>query len=1029
MFQKFIQFFIENYKLNYALFLLVFAAGIYSYTLIPKEVTPEIEPESITIRGSYSGASVDILNKMAVSEIEAECKNIRGIKTITSIISAGRFTMVLELEKRADKGSILNEVKDALDQTRSNLPDDMTTPTARSVPKSRRLMHLAILSSVVQKDKLKDLAKEFRLKLLELQNISDVTIYGDSDRFYEVLLDDKKLQAYGLRLEDISEAISQLSYIYPIGHIDDTKGQFYLSTANGKSTADIFANTYIIVDGKSLMLKDIALINKRYEDASTLASMNGKNSITLAISQDPKGDAIKISQDIKKLTKQMHKDGVIYDVRRDQSIIIKDRLNIIISNILVAILLITLLTYILINAKMAFIIFLGIPTSFVIGAIYFYFTGYSININTLIGVLIALGIIVDDAIVVSENIQQHIEEGLSPIQAAIKGSVEMAAPVSIATLTTLFSFIPLLMISGRLGEIIAMIPIAFSALVVASLIESFIFLPIHSVHLLRANSKTLSWQKANKLYTKVLLWFIKYQKSFLFVFVIIVPSIIYFGITKTKFQMFQNFDGASVSITFKADPNTPLEGSLELIQTIERDLLENRSQFFVKNLSSTAGYRRSSTGASERYPYVGYINIELNKKRPDNFLDRFVTPYVNFYYDKEDRIRDKSSQQISKELRKWLEAKKYKERFRLNDLAVVEQRMGHNKADIRVGVISDDYQKAIMATKQLKEEFAKIDGIKEYGDNVKLGNDEIKVKINAYGEKLGLNEAFIGRTLASMYLSKKTTVMFDDKELLDVKIKSLYKDDLDYFKSLTIQTKSGIFVRLQDVVSFKPIQTLETLVKDDGETNFFVYANVDPSIITESEAMEMLESTFDRLRAEGIRLNFKGEREQKMTLQSEMVFATLLSVTLIFLSLLYLFNSLRETMIIMSVIPFSLLGIFVGHYILGLNLSLPSLIGGLGLAGVIVNDGIIMMATLKQTKLRTQIPIVAAKRLRPIVLTSITTVIGLATLIFFPSSEAVTFQPLAVSLGFGLMWGTVLNLLYVPTMYNFLHNYKRVREQ
>lgn len=1025
MFERVLKFFIENYKVNYTLFFLIFAAGIYSYSIIPKEISPNIEPNSLTIRGSYTGASVDILNKMVVGEIEEETKNISGVESITSMISPGRFSTTLELEDGADKKEVKDSIEDAISLLKPDLPADMDEPVIRGVAHARSIMQVSIRSSKITRGELKKLSKEFKTKLFNIQDISDVTIFGDSDLFYELIIDEKKVNAYNLQLSEVTKMFSELSNIFPLGKINNIKEQYYISTINGKKLANELEDTILNINDQQIQLKDIATIEKRYEDASTLASMNGKNSISLAISQNPKGDAIKIAEDIKSLIKRMHIDGVEFDIRNDQSVIIKDQLNIVISNIILGIILITLLTAILINVRIAFIIALGIPTSFVIGAIYFYFTGDSINVNSLVGVLIAIGIIVDDAIVVSENIQQYIEKGYKAKEAAYLGAKEMAKPVTIASLTTLFSFIPLLMISGRLGEIIQLIPIAFSALVIASLVESFIFLPIHAAHTLNSKSKTLSWERINTLYTNALKACVRHQKSFLIVFVIIVPVLIYAGIKTSKFQMFQAFNSSAIDITFKAKPTTTLEESLEIVQTIERDLLKNKERFFVQHVSSTAGYRRSATGDTELYPYVGYISIELAKEKPANFLDKYVTPYLSLYYDSKDRIRDKSSQEISKDVREFIKEQDYKKRFHLANLMVVEKKMGHAKADIRIGVVSDDYQEAIRAIRVLEDEFDKIDGIKYSGDNVKLGTDEIKLKINAYGESLGITEQYIGNYISELYLSRKIGTIFDNDELVDIKIKSIsYEDDLENFKSLEIPIKNNMLVKLKDICEFEKIQSLERLVKDDGNTNFFVFANVNPKVITAGEVMDKISPTLDKLKKEGIKLKFKGEKEQTNAMQSEMVLASVLSISLIFIAILYLFNSLKETFIVMSVIPFSLLGIFIGHFIMGLNISLPSLIGALGLAGVIVNDGIIMMDTLNNATDKDNIYTLAARRLRPIVLTSITTIIGLSPLIFFATGQAVSFQPLAVTLGFGLLWGTILNLFYLPTMYNFLQGNK-----
>lgn len=1025
MFEKILRFFIDNYKLNYTLFFLIFALGIYSYTKIPKEISPTIEPNSITIRGFYQGASVDSLNKMAVQEIEDEVKNIVGVDTITSVISPGRFTIILELEKGAKKADVVSDVEDSISLLRENFPSDMDDPIIRGVAHSRSLMHVSILSDKLPRSDLKALSKKLKSRLLSIENVSDVTIFGDSDLFYEVLIDEKKINAYNLSLNEILRVFSEVSYIYPLGKIENLKQQYYISIQNDKKFSKELENTILNINNQQIPLNKIAKISKKYEDSTTLASMNGENSITLAISQNPNGDAISIAEDITQLISQMSMDGFTFNVRMDKSTIIKDRLNIVISNILLGIILITLLTAILINIRIAFIIALGIPTSFVIGAIYFYFTGYSININSLIGVLIAIGIIVDDAIVVSENIQQYIEKGYPPKEAALLGVKEVAKPVTIASLTTLFSFIPLLMLSGKLGEIIQLIPIAFSALVIASLVESFVFLPIHASHILNSKSKTLSWEKFNTHYKKVLKLLVFHQKSFLLTFVIIVPSLIFLGVTSSKFQMFQTFDSSSISITFKATPTTTLEESLIIVQTIEKDILKLKDRFHVKNVSSTAGYRRSATGSAEMYPYVGYIAMELYKAKPANFLDKYITPYLSFYYDAKDRSRDISSQDISKDIRVWLKEKGYKERFHLSNLMIIENKMGHTKADIRIGVISDDYKKAIKAIRVIEDGFSKIDGIKYFGDNVKVGTDEIKIKLNSYAEELGITEQFLGNYISKLYLSTKVGTIYDGKELLDIKVKSLnIQNDLASFKKLQIPLNDNNSIKLEDICEFEIVTTIERLVKDDGETNFYVFANVNASVITATEVLQIMEPIIQKLKDEGVRLKFKGEREKKRIMQTEMMMASILAVVLIFISILYLFNSFRETLIVMSVIPFSFLGVYIGHFIMGLNISLPSLIGALGLAGVIVNDGIIMMSTLKLAKNKDEIFTLASRRLRPIILTSITTVIGLSSLIFFATAQAVAFQPLAVSIGFGLVWGTILNLLYLPTMYNFLHKYK-----
>ncbi len=1024
MFDKTLKFFIENYRLNYLLFFLVFGLGVYSYMLLPKEVSPVVEPTSITIRGGYSGTSLDTLNKIAVEEIEAEVKNIDGIDSISSRITPGRFSITLELKDGANKQKIEKDIDDALDSVMINLPSDMTKPTIRTVAHSRGLMQVSVFSKKYSKNELIEYAKKLRLKILNLKYISDVTIFGDSDLYYEVLVDGKKARAYGLSPKDVMDLISNISYINPLGSIDGKKQEFFISMENKKDILKEFRETLLNVGDKVIPLREVASIKKRYQDSSTIASMNGKNAITLSISQNPKGNAIEISKDVRNLLKQNSIKDVEFDIRNDHSKIVKERLDIVISNILMAIILITLLTTILINLRMAVVIALGIPTSFVIGAIYFYLTGYSININSLIGVLIAIGIIVDDAIVISENIQQYIEKGYPPKKAAYLGTIEMAKPVVIASLTTIFAFIPLLMLTGRLGQIMELIPIALSVLVVASLIESFLFLPIHSTHILNKNVKTLSWDKVTSLYSKALKFLIKHRVLFLVLFLSLTPFLTYKGLEKLKFKLFESYDSSTVTITFKGQKDMSLKESLRVVQTIEKDLLKQKEKFFIDYVSSTAGYRRAVRGA-EMYPYVGYVGVYLTKRAPENFMQKYITPYLSFYYDSSGRDRVKDSKLISRELRGFLRKNRYKEKFNLREINVLESRMGSSRADIMIGVVGEDYKKVIQSIKKLKRELREIDAVKFAGDNMKFGSSEIKLNLNDYGKQLGLSQKYLGNFISDLYMDRKKGVILDKKGLLDIKVSSINKDKIEEFKSLLIPLKNGQKVALKDVCDFKTTKSLEKLSKDDGEVTFFVYANVDQSIKTTSEVLKQIMPELKKLKEDGLRYKLRGEFRQKNILKSDMSKAVVVAIVLIFLSMLYLFNSFSLTLIVMSVIPLSFLGVVVGHLVMNYNLSVPSIVGALGLAGVIVNDGILMLETIKKVKSIDEVYIEAKRRFRPIILTSITTVVGLSSLIFFASGQAVTFTPLAISLGFGLIWGTILNLFYLPVAFSIYKSLKR----
>jgi multidrug efflux pump subunit AcrB len=1021
--EKLLRFFIDNSKMNYVLFFLICLLGVISYMKTPKEVFPSFELDKILISGSYKGASIDILDKMAVREIEDELLSIDGITQMDSTISPGSFKILLELEEGVNKYDTASKVKDAIDSVKQNFPDDMTEPKATVLVRGKSLVNISITSDTKNLAGLIDFAKDLKTKVLSVEGVSEVTIYGDSDMYYNIQVDEKKIESFGLDKNAVFNAIAGVSYIFPIGKIEGMGKHYYLSTFNGKKTAEAMQDTILRVNGKQIYLKDIAKVQKRYEDASTLSSIDAKPSLTLAISQNEKGNALVAKEKIAQLVTQLVKQypQVHFTLHNDNSQRIKDRLNVVVSNILFGLILVTLLLVLLINTRMALIVAVGIPTSFIMAAIYFHVFGYTINMISLVGVLVALGIVVDDAIVVAENIQQKLEEGLSPHDAALQGTKEMIKPVTMASLTTLFTFIPLLMISGTLGQFIKLIPIAVSSLIVASLIESFLFLPIHAAHTLKNNSRVLSWERANRIYSWVIHKHIHHRKTFLFSFIILIPCLTVLGIKYSKFQMFPRFDSNTVNISLKANINTPVEKTYEITNAIAKDLVKLKDKLGIETISSVAGYRRNSGSDSESYPYVGYITLELYKLKPQNIYDRFITPYLSFYYDDSDMIREESSQAISKKLRKFLKQKDYQTKYNLDEAFVLERRAGPVKSDIQIGVIGNNNTKILAAIEKIQKALLNLKGVKSVENSAKLGIDEIKLKINSYGESLGVNEQNLGQVLSNLFLSKKRASAFDDKDLLEIKIESVNKDDIKTLDSMKITLDNGEKVRLKDVADYEIIKSFEKVDKDFGEKTFYIYSNVDTKLLTAGEALEKIKPVLDEVQKEGIKLKLKGEEERKQSLKTDMMGASLIAFLLIALSMLYLFNSFRATFIVMSVIPFSFLGVIIGHFIMGLNLTMPSIIGSLGLAGVVINDGIIMMTYLQKVTNIDELFTQATKRLRPIFLTSITTLIGLSSLIFFPAGEAAIFQPLAIALGFGLAWGTVLNLIYVPTFFAVLH--------
>ena len=1025
-----IKYFIKNKRLNYVLLFFILLLGVNSYINIPKELFPEIALDKIMISGGYGGTSAENLDKMAVRDIEDELGNINGIEKIETVIRPGTFTIVLSLTQSTDKIDALNKAKDAIAKTRQYLPPDMVEPIAQLLTHNRPLMSLSLSSDKLSKGELIEKAKEIKSKIARNPFISEVKIYGDADEEISVRLDTKAIKAYGLDPSLVAQTVSSLSYIYPVGDIEQSGNYIFLSTTHGKEDQKGWEETLIKVDGKEIRLGNIAKIEITYPQDKTLSTFNGRKNITLVISKGAEGNAIKLSEELRIFAKnelsQRYPD-IFFDFYQDTSKPVKDRLNTVISNLMFGLILVFLSMAILINFRIALVVTMGIPVSFAIGLIFIYYTGYSVNIVSLLGGLIVIGIVVDDAIVVAENIQRYINEGIPKHEAVLKGTKEMILPVSLATLTTIAAFLPLFMMSGEIKNFIILIPIAVIMILIGSLIESFILLPLHSEEILKKQKNFMDWTPLQNLYENLLHKMIRYKYIFLVTFLVLIPLLTVMIIKTMHFNFFPSFDGNYLYVSAKADINTPIEKSQQIAKEIEKHILKHKDKYALKATSTIIGSRRSLAGENEKGDNMIYITLELYDMKPQSFINAYINPILNFTFDFDDpqKIRDKHTYDMAKILNK--ELAPLKKKYHLEELGVMEDKPGLIKSDIQINLNGKESKKILSAVKLLEEKLKSIQYVKDVSDNAKLGKKEYKLKINRYGEKLGLSEAMIAREVSRYFLDSKKAMTFNESGVMEIKTRALYKDDLDTLLNFEIPTPFGKIVKLTDVVDIVKSREYEKIEKRDGKVVKSVFANLDKKKITAPEVLSEIEPTIQQIKKEGISVDLLGENEKNQQLKKDMQSAVVIALFLILITLLFIFSKIRYALMVMSVIPFSMLGALLGHKLLGVNLSMPSVIGLLGLAGVVINDGIIMLDFLHGTHEAETFYERAKLRLRPILITSITTFLGLFTLIFYATGQAVILQPIAISLGFGLLWGTILNLIYLPALYAVVNKIKPSR--
>ena len=1011
--------------------------SIFAYQNIPKEIFPPASLDKITVQGGYAGSSADVLDKMVVKTIEDDLKNISEIESLETVIQNGSFLIKANLKEGSEKSKTLDDVKDVISNVRRDLPSDMNEPTAKLVQKDFPLVIVAISGDVSIRTLL-DVGNKLKSDLSSYQELSGLTVYGDVDDEVLVQINDDKINAYGLAKDSVYQAIGSLSSIFPIGTLKQQGSHLYISTINGEKSAAQLESTLITVGNQRLRLADIATVKFGLSDRGEISHFNSARNVSLNINKTKDGNAIALSKQIREDLKEFSKEypDITFEAYTDTSVWIKNRLNLVSSNILFGLILVFLALLLSVNVRIALIVAIGIPTSFMITIVGADLMGYSLNMLTLLGALIALGMIVDEAIVVAENIYRHIEMGKSPRDAAIEGAVEMFPAVLTATLTTVFAFLPLLIMSGEMGVFMKVLPVMISILLVSSFFEAFYFLPLHAKELYsigklkEEHNENGFWKVVNRLYQRILGKLLDHKKRSLFILVTLIILATMGMLKITKFKLFPEFDTTQIYLSGKIDVNNELEDTEVYVTAIEKELLSKIDDGDLSSVTSVIGINIDAKQDFETGDNLFQIFVNLHEKAPENFFDKYIAPVFSLEYDDSDMIRQRKAQDvvafIQKEIlthQKTLKNSQGESIF--TELNVYAPQAGVVGNDIEIGFSTTTNEKMLSVLKRLKEKLAGIDGVEDIADDAKEGVKELKLRVNEYGQQLGFNEAYITSVLKGSFLKAEYGKMFNDTGLIRVRIENPDKNANLQLHSVKLPTPDKTqMVNLKDICDFTYQRSYVKIFKEDSQRLRTVTARVDSKKVLATDVMKEITPLLDEIAKEDVTVIIKGEAKENIKMQKEMSQAAMIAIFLIFITLVWMFNSLILPLIIVSTIPLSIVGALFGQYVVGLNLSMPGVMGIIGLAGVVVNDGLIMLSVIRKGKNQEEVLEKAIQRLRPILLTSVTTILGLFTLMFFASGQALILQPMAISLGFGIAWATVLNLYYIPLMYAVIYRVK-----
>ncbi len=1028
MIKSIIKFGLEKPILNYMLLLFIFMLSVFSYFKIPKEIFPPSALDAISITGSYAGASSDILDLMAVSKIEDDLASLNEADTISTIIKSGFFNIKIDLKSGFGVTEVIDDVKDIVSQTKSNLPTDMEEPIVKEITHSFPLITVAIYGDQTKEELLK-VASSIKDKLNYLGDLSSITIWGDSDKELLITFDEAKISGFGLDKAAVINTITQMSSIFPAGIIKDIGTHYYLSSQNGEKDLEKLKNSILKIGETKIYLKDIANISYTLADVNNISHFNGKPNISIGINKGTSGDAIALVKEIKEILKvesSKYKD-IKFDTYTDTSVWIKNRLNTVVSNILFGIILLSIALFFFINVRIAFVVAIGIPTSFMIGLISAETLGYSLNMLSLLGALLALGMLVDEAIVVGENIYRHIEMGKDKMSAAIDGAVEMYPAVLTATATTIFAFLPILLMTGETGVFMRILPIMISVLLLSSLIEAFFFLPLHAKHAFKANKDGKRsdnfWDKNKQIYKIVLDFVLKWK----YISIILLVSSILIGtfslVKILKFEFMPKFDTTQVYISGSVGVGHSIHQTEAIVSVLEKKILKNfELGDEIDSISSVIGLKLDGKQLPQNEEFYFHLFINLQERAAINFFDKYINPILSPKYDNTDMTRNQSAQNIANNISEVLKDELTSSKY--DEIKVYVPGAGIVKYDIELSLSGANTQEVYSAIKLIKNKLSEINGVKNIADDILLGNIDLKFTVNTYGQSLGFNETSVVNSLKPYYFKGSFSKMYDNTGIVDIVFQSINKDDklsLDTFELSIPNTMQKVL--LKDIINFEEIPSLSQIFKENGTRVQSITASLNDT--TSDEVYTILQPTLDSLN-KNIKVDIKGEQEENKKVKQEMGEAFVIALVLIFISLVWMFDSIVKSFIILSTIPLSILGVLIGHFIMGLNLTMPGLIGIVGLAGVIVNDGIIMMDFIQKAKNLEELKQFALLRLRPILLTSLTTILGLSTLIFFASGQSLILQPMAVALGFGILWATILNLYYVPILYRIIYMRKEV---
>lgn len=1015
MLKKLLNFFIERKLLINLLILAILVFGIKSVLSLKRESMPEIDLYELHYTTIYPGASPEDIELKVTIPLEDAIKGVDNIKEMQSVsyenVSSIRINLEddLSVEEAEDTKA---DIQKAVDRV-TDLPAEALKPDFFEV----KMTNLPIIElTLAHKDPivLRKIANYMANKIEKMSEISDVIKVGYLDRELHVALNPYKLIETETPINDIVNSLKARNIRLGGGTLKSYDKEKEIITheelVNKKQIENVIVRASF--GGNNLRISDLGVVVDTFEESTMFVRSNGVNGISLAIVKKEKADVIRTIKKIKNFVKeQMPKldPELKIDFVNDESTFTKNRIRIVLINALIGFVLVFICLRVMMDIRTALWTAFGIPFSLLIAFIVIKMMHMSINPISLGGFIIVIGMLVDDAIVVAENIKRHKEEGKPILIAVQEGVFEVAVPVITTILTTIVAFMPFLFVSGLMGKFMRILPIIVIVTLVASLFESLFILPSHMMHKDKKKKvyKKKAWvikmeNKYQKLLSRVL------NRKYLFVFAgIILFMFSIFVATKTlKFETMPGGDVDTFYIKMEAENGTSLRKMSDMMSKVEKAvaaLPKKELASYGTRVGSDSTFSSTEIGS---HSHLGIIFV-------------YLTP---------EEDRDRIASEIIDDLKKVTD--KYSNLFRISYEKEYHGPPLGKPVDIRL--VSDSDTQRVEAGNELFEYVKTFDGIIDPKTDVSDMKDEYKLNIN-YEKlaELGLSVYDVASTIRTAY---KGTVLFSvrkDNEEVDYRVilQEKYRGSMDYLLNLPVRNRLGNLVRLRRFASFEKSKSVLEIVRYNSQRTMSILADLDKEKMTSLEAMTKAKKFFNKnlsAKYPDVEIITSGEAESAKDSIRSLLLSLLIAILGIWFILIILFNSVLQPMIILAAIPFGFIGIIWAFVLHGQNFSFPSIMGFVGLTGVIVNDSLIMVSYInklnKKRKTKTKADFVknvlegAKTRLRPIILTSVTTVLGLMPTVYGWGGTDFVLVPMTMSLGYGLAFATVITLFLIPSL-------------